>query len=111
MRVRRLITATVAAVAATVGLAAPAFAIDEVSCVRLGSWLRISYEGGRLTKCYANAGATNVNLANAGYWTAGNNSGWISYAQSDGQGKWLNFKHGESGWFPRGARVLYIDIR
>lgn len=110
MRIRKVAIASALAVAATIGLASPAFAINSVQCefgpkgqLRFGWWDGFSERGA----CYVNAGTTGASINNVMNFAAGNNSGWFRYEYSDGNRYTSTFRHGDVRPSIQGIRRVY----
>ena len=95
---RKSLIAGALAVAATVGLATPAFAINSAACWPDNGQLAIKYVPfyDPETQCYVNAGEVTTSLPGAFWLRAGNNDGWVDIRWKDGQVYRSTFYRGNS---------------
>ena len=106
MKIRRMLIAGAMAVAATLGLAAPAFAITQTECDPDTGWLKIYYvkNGVGDRACFANAGSMNTNFPNGFRVSSGNNAGNVEFIDTDGVRRYRPFGRWETHDF------LYLTI-
>jgi hypothetical protein len=111
MRLGKSLAAVGLAAAATLGLAAPAFAITPTTCWPDNGQLKIVwtpiYESE--TRCYANAGSIYENLFHTTFIRSGNNDGNVEFIDTDGTPRWTPFYRGGTRNLP-GVKVTKITI-
>jgi hypothetical protein len=110
MRLGKTLAAVGLATAATLGLAAPAFAINTAPCRGNGE-TALGYRilTDRVYECFVNAGSMNVGLNGIDFLGAGNNSGNIEFIDTDGTPRWRPFERGQKYNFAP-VRVTRITI-
>jgi hypothetical protein len=108
--VRKILISGAVAIAATVGLAAPAFAIDPTDC-RSSDQLKISYYpwGQPHDQCFVNAGSINTTLPGAVNISPGNNDGDVEFVDVDGTKRWTPFSRWQSKPL-NGVKITKVTI-
>ncbi|KJK47277.1 hypothetical protein UK23_21050 [Lentzea aerocolonigenes] len=82
-----MVIAGVAAIAATLGVVAPAFAAEQIDCSAGSAAVKIHWtdaSGAQQINCYGGAGALHVGLPRSSSVEAGRNSGWVEVADPVG---------------------------
>lgn len=114
MNIRRITVAGLAAVAATVGLASPAFAIAEADCRLSNEFVRITVArpgGATAERCYANAGSKDVSITSSLRVYGGNNDGNVEYVENvTGTPRWTPFFRGQTTAELGAVRITKVTI-
>lgn len=107
---KTLIAATLAAIT-TLGLAAPAFAIDRAPCWPENGQTKLSYRVGTspATECFVNAGSVSVNMPGIYVVKGGNNNGNVEFIDNDGTTRFRPFSRGETTYLDY-LRVTRVTI-
>ncbi|MDT7786221.1 MAG: Beta/Gamma crystallin [Pseudonocardiales bacterium] len=110
MRLGKSLAVIGLATAATLGMAAPAFAINTAPCRGNGE-TSLGYRilTDRVYECFVNAGSMNVNISGIDFLGGGNNDGNIEFIDTDGTPRWRPFERGQKYNFPA-VRVTKITI-